>query len=244
MAATAVATSPWLAVAAGMLTVGAPCVLPMLPVVLGASVAGGPAQRTRPLFIALGFALSFASVALLFSSFTQVLGVSPEGLRRFAAVMLLVFGVLTVWPRPFHWLSQYAGGVLHRVGSVGSVGLGSSGGNWGGLLLGLSLGAVWTPCAGPVLASILTLIATEPPGVGTAVLLLAYSTGAALPMLAIAYGGQAAAHHVRRLSRHAHCVQQVFGVVLIAVALAMLLEVDGQVTAWLSQFYPSFSGGL
>lgn len=238
MAAT---TSPWLAVAAGMLTVGAPCVLPMLPVVLGASVAGGPAQRTRPLFITLGFALSFAAVALLFSSFTQVLGVSPEGLRRFAAVMLLVFGVLTVWPRPFQWLSQHAGGVLHRVGSVG---LGSSGGNWGGLLLGLSLGAVWTPCAGPVLASILTLVATEPPGVGTAVLLLAYSTGAALPMLAIAYGGQAAASHVRRISRHAHRVQQVFGVVVIAVALAMLLEVDGQVTVWLSQFYPSGSGGL
>ena len=84
------ATSPWLAVAAGMLTVGAPCVLPMLPVVLGASVAGGTAQRTRPLFIALGFALSFAAAALLFSSFTQVLGVSPEGLRSFAAVMLLV----------------------------------------------------------------------------------------------------------------------------------------------------------
>ena len=98
-------TSPWLAVAAGMLTVGAPCVLPMLPVVLGASVSGADsAQRTRPLFIALGFALSFAAVALLFSSFTQVLGVSQEGLRRFAAVMLLVFGVLTVWPRPFQWL--------------------------------------------------------------------------------------------------------------------------------------------
>ena len=155
------ATSPWLAVAAGMLTVGAPCVLPMLPVVLGASVAGGPAQRTRPLFIALGFALSFAAVALLFSSFTQVLGVSPEGLRRFAAAMLLVFGVLTVWPKPFQWLSQQASGVLSRVASLG---LGSSAGNWGGLLLGLSLGAVWTPCAGPVLASILTLIATEPPG--------------------------------------------------------------------------------
>ncbi|CAN7144852.1 cytochrome c biogenesis CcdA family protein [Acidovorax sp. LjRoot74] len=236
-------TSPWLAVAAGMLTVGAPCVLPMLPVVLGASVSGGSgaAQRTRPLFIALGFALSFAAVALLFSSFTQVLGVSQEGLRRFAAVMLLVFGVLTVWPRPFQWLSQHAGGVLSHMASLG---MGSGGGNWGGLLLGLSLGAVWTPCAGPVLASILTLIATEPAGVGTAVLLLAYSTGAALPMLVIAYGGQAAATHVRRMARHAHRVQQVFGVVVIAVALAMLWEVDGQITAWLTQFYPSGWGGL
>ena len=152
-----------------------------------------------------------------------------------------MIGVLTVWPRPFRWLSQQASGVLSRVASLG---MGASAGNWGGLLLGLSLGAVWTPCAGPVLAAILTLIATEPPGVSTAVLLLAYSTGAALPMLAIAYGGQAAASHVRRISRHAHRVQQVFGVVVIAVALAMLLEVDGQVTAWLSQFYPSSFGGL
>lgn len=121
-------TSPWLAVAAGMLTVGAPCVLPMLPVVLGASVSGADsAQRTRPLFIALGFALSFAAVALLFSSFTQVLGVSQEGLRRFAAVMLLVFGVLTVWPRPFQWLSQHAGGVLNRLASLG-MGCGGAGG--------------------------------------------------------------------------------------------------------------------
>ena len=238
----ATTTSPWLAVAAGMLTVGAPCVLPMLPVVLGASVSGaGSAQRTRPLFIALGFALSFAAVALLFSSFTQVLGVSQEGLRQFAAVMLLVFGVLTVWPRPFQWLSLHAGGVLSRVASLG---MGSGGGNWGGLLLGLSLGAVWTPCAGPVLASILTLIATEPPGVGTAVLLLAYSTGAALPMLAIAYGGQAAATRVRHMARHAHCVQQAFGVVVIVIALAMLWQVDGQITAWLTQFYPSGWGGL
>lgn len=239
---TGATTSPWLALAAGMLTVGAPCVLPMLPVVLGASMSGGGAvQRTRPLFIALGFALSFAAVALLFSSFTQVLGVSQEGLRRFAAVMLLVFGVLTVWPRPFQWLSLHAGGALSRMASLG---MGSGGGKLGGLLLGLSLGAVWTPCAGPVLASILTLIATEPAGAGTAVLLLAYSTGAALPMLAIAYGGQTAAAHVRHITRYAHRVQQAFGALVIAIALAMLWEVDGQITAWLTQFYPAGRGGL
>ncbi|AOG23633.1 cytochrome c biogenesis CcdA family protein [Acidovorax sp. RAC01] len=233
-------TSLWLAGAAGMLTVGAPCVLPMLPVVLSASV-GAPAQRTRPLFIALGFALSFAALALVFSSFTQVLGISHEGLRQFAAVMLLLFGVLTVWPRPFQWLTLHASGALNRVANLGA---GASAGNLGGLVLGLSLGAVWTPCAGPVLASILTLIATEPPGTRTALLLLAYSTGAALPMLAIAYGGQAAAGYVRRVSRHAHRVQQAFGVVVMAVALAMLFQVDGQITLYLSQLYPQGSSGL
>ena len=238
-----IGTSPWLAVAAGVFTVGAPCVLPMLPVVLGASMGGDGAapQRTRPLFIALGFALSFAAMALIFSSFTQVLGVSQEGLRQFAAVMLLVFGLLTVWPKPFQWLSLHASGVLGRVAGLG---MGRTAGNWGGLLLGLSLGAVWTPCAGPVLASILTLIATEPVGPHVALLLLAYAVGAAIPMLVIAYGGQAAAQQVRRLSGYAHRVQQAFGVVIIAVALAMLAEVDGQITVWLSQFYPSGLGSL
>jgi cytochrome c biogenesis protein CcdA len=237
------ATSPWLALAAGMLTVGAPCVLPMLPVVLGASVSteGTSVDRTRPLFIALGFALSFAAVAILFSSFTHVLGLSQEALRRFAAAMLLLFGVLTVWPRPFQWLSLHAGGIVSQFAGLG---VGTSSGHWGGLLLGLSLGAVWTPCAGPVLASILTLIATEPAGLGAATLLAAYSLGAAVPMLAIAYGGQVAAQRVRRISRHAHRVQQGFGVLIVGVALSMLFEVDGQVAAWFAQFYPWGSSGL
>jgi cytochrome c biogenesis protein CcdA len=236
-------TSPWLAMAAGMLTVGAPCVLPMLPVVLGASVSsnGAGADRTRPLFIALGFALSFAAVALLFSSFTHVLGLSQEGLRRFAAAMLLVFGALSIWPSAFQWVSLQASGILGRAASVG---LANPSGNWGGLLLGLSLGAVWTPCAGPVLASILTLIATEPAGLGAATLLGAYSLGAAVPMLAIAYGGQAAAQRVRRISRHAHRMQQAFGVVIVAIAVSMLLEVDGQIAAWFAQFYPWGSTAL
>ncbi|HEX5738264.1 MAG TPA: cytochrome c biogenesis CcdA family protein [Hydrogenophaga sp.] len=232
-------TSPWLAVAAGMLTVGAPCVLPMLPVVLGASL--GKPHPTRPLFIALGFALSFAAVALLFSSFTQVLGLSHEGLRQFAAVMLLVFGVLMIWSRPFQWLSQHASGALNRVSDLSA---GASPGNLGGLVLGLTLGAVWTPCAGPVLASVLTLIATEPTTGSTAALLLAYSAGAAIPMLVIAYGGQAVSGYVRSISRHAHRLQQGFGVVVIAVAISMLLQVDGLVTLWLSQFYPQGAGSL
>lgn len=233
-------TSPWLAVAAGMLTVGAPCVLPMLPVVLGASL-GHKLHPLRPLFIALGFALSFAAVALLFSSVTHVLGVSQEGLRQFAAVMLLVFGVLMIWSRPFQWLSLHASGVLNRITGLGS---GATAGNLGGLVLGLTLGAVWTPCAGPVLASILTLIATEPTTGSTAALLLAYSAGAAIPMLAIAYGGQAASGYVRRISRYTHRLQQGFGVVVIAVAMAMLLQLDGVVTLWLSQFYPQGAGSL
>lgn len=227
-------STPALAVAAGMLTVGAPCVLPMLPVVMGASL--GQQDRTRPLFIAAGFALAFAGVALLFTAFTHVLGVSQEALRTGAAVALMVFGLLMVWPHPFERLSVHASGVLNRAHALGSC---AGSGKLGGMLLGLTLGVVWTPCAGPVLGSILTLLASEPATARTALLLACYALGAAVPMLAIAYGGQYAAARVRQLSRYTRPVQRAFGVVVIATALAMLLQLDGVALAWLSQFLPS-----
>jgi cytochrome c-type biogenesis protein len=230
---------PLLAVVAGLLTVAAPCVLPMLPVVLGASV--GQTSRARPAFIAAGFALAFAAVALLFSVFTSVLGLSQDTLRQAAIVMLLAFGLLMLWPQPFYWLTARMNGMLDRVNGLGSR---AGNGNLGGLVLGLTLGALWTPCAGPVLGSILTLIATSP-DIGQAALLLAcYAAGAALPMLAIAYGGQYATTRVRQLTRHTHRLQQTFGVVIVTVAVAMYLQWDGVATVWLSGLYPGFSTGL
>ncbi|ROZ64519.1 cytochrome c biogenesis CcdA family protein [Ramlibacter sp. WS9] len=230
---------PLLAVVAGLLTVAAPCVLPMLPVVLGASV--GQTSRARPAFIAAGFALAFASVALLFSVFTSVLGLSQETLRQAAIAMLLAFGLLMLWPQPFYWLTARMNGMLNRVNAVGGK---AGSGNLGGLVLGLSLGALWTPCAGPVLGSILTLIATSP-DIGKAALLLAcYSVGAAIPMLAIAYGGQYATTRVRQLTRHTQRMQQAFGVVIVVVAVAMQLQWDSVATVWLSGFYPGFATGL
>lgn len=232
-------TSPLLAVAAGMLTVGAPCVLPMLPVVLGASVAGH--HPARPLFIALGFALAFAALGLAFASVSHVLGLTQEVLRDGAALLLLLFGVLMVWPAPAQWLAMHAGGPLRRWAALGE---GAGRGPVGGLLVGLSLGAVWTPCAGPVLGAILTLVATEPDAGRTALLLGSYSLGAALPMLVIAYGGQFVATRLRFVARHAHRVQQVFGLLIALVALATLLQLQAGFTAWLTPFFPSLSTGL
>lgn len=230
---------PLLAVVAGLLTVAAPCVLPMLPVVLGASV--GQTSRARPAFIAVGFALAFAAVALLFSAFTSVLGLSQETLRQAAIAMLLAFGLLMLWPQPFYWLTARMNGMLNRVNAVGNQ---ASSGNLGGLVLGLTLGALWTPCAGPVLGSILTLIATSP-DIGQAALLLAcYAAGAAVPMLAIAYGGQYATTRVRQLAHHTQRMQQAFGVVIVLVAVAMQFQWDSVATVWLSGFYPDFATGL
>ncbi|MES2937528.1 MAG: cytochrome c biogenesis CcdA family protein [Pseudomonadota bacterium] len=232
-------THPLLAFAAGLLTVAAPCVLPMLPVVLGSSL--GTARRTRPLFIALGFAAAFCGVALVFASFQHLLGLSQQALRDTGALLMLAFGLLMVWPRPFQRLSVLGSAAINRVSGWGER---AGSGNLGGLVLGMTLGAVWTPCAGPVLASILAVIATEPTTARTALLLASYSAGAALPMLAIAYGGQFAFTRMRRLVPHTHRLQQAFGVVVAGVALATFFEYDSLATVWLSRFYPQGPLGL
>ncbi|MDB5742598.1 MAG: cytochrome biosis transrane region family protein [Polaromonas sp.] len=230
---------PLLAVLAGMLTVAAPCVLPILPVVLGASV--GQQDRLRPIFIFLGFALSFSAVGLLFGSVSRLLGLSQESLRDFAVFMLLLFGVLMVWRAPFDWLAVRMNGLLNRANTVAD---NAGAGKLGGLMLGLTLGALWTPCAGPVLGSILTLLATTP-DIGNAGLLLAcYSLGAALPMMAIAYGGQYVTTRVRQFAHRARGVQQAFGILVILTAIAMYFQYDAVLTVWLSNFYPQAATGL
>lgn len=228
-----------LALLAGVLTVGAPCVLPMLPIILGGSI--GQTQRARPLFIAAGFALAFSLVALVFSAVADALGLDQEILRNAAVVMLIGFGVLMVWSYPFTRLMAYLSGPL---GYAHAVSARAGSGNVGGLVLGATLGVLWTPCAGPVLASILTLIATTTDLARAAVLLTAYAVGASIPLLGIAYGGQYVSTRVAPVVRHAHRVQQAFGVLVILVAVAMHYQYDGLITVWLSDFYPTARLGL
>lgn len=230
----------WLA---GLATVASPCVLPMLPLLLGASIGGAGAvadaraarlRRFRPVLIVLGFVLAFSLTALAFGSSLRVLGVSQTALRQGAIGVLLVFGALLLWPALFERLMRPLGGVADWAARRGM-----APGLWGGFVLGLSLGLLWTPCAGPVLASILALVAAQSDAGQAAALLVAYALGSALPMLAIAYGGQAVLQRTRLLMRHAGRVRQGFGVAVIVVASAMHLGWDTSAAAWLSSLAPS-----
>ena len=118
------------------------------------------------------------------------------------------------------------------------------GGKAGALLVGISLGLAWTPCAGPILASVLALAASsEAPGQATG-LLGAYAVGAGLPMLAIAYGGNWVSSRLAFFNRRANLFRQVFGGIAIAVALLQLFQYDVAFSAWATQWLPSISTGL
>lgn len=227
-----------LALLAGVVTIAAPCTLPVLPILLGASI--GQRGRARPALIALGFVISFAFVALTLNALATALHFDPETLRTAGLILLATFGALMIFPAAFERLAPRIAGAS----AITSHAIFSGRPNLGGFVLGTTLGLVWTPCAGPVLGAILTAVATSPDHRRAAILLVTYAIGAALPMLAIAYGGQAISTQLRRLAPYAGRLQQGLGVIVIAFAASALLQYDAIALAWLGQFFPEGRIGL
>jgi cytochrome c biogenesis protein CcdA len=216
------------ALLAGVVTIAGPCILPLLPIILGTStVRSHPA---RPLFIVLGFTLSFAAFAILFGLFGSVLGIKPETFRIIASVLIGGFGLIMLFPRLQESIFAKLGPALGKLGPKPQI---ADEGLWSGFLLGTSLGLVWSPCAGPVLGSIVTLVAAKQNLAQAAVLLGAYALGAGLPMLVIAYGGQAATSKVRVFAKYTQTLQRIFGALIILVAIGLLTGFDRTVQAWL-----------
>ena len=210
-----------LAILAGVLTIGAPCILPVLPILLGTSV--NQQSKTRPLFITLGFVLVFCITGLFLSIIINQLRLNPDLLRNIAIVILGVFGLFMLWPLPFEKLTQGMNGLINKANQTAAE---AGDGNLGGFVLGCVLGIIWTPCAGPVLGSILTLIATQKNLVEAGILLFAYSVGAGIPMLLIAYGSQWATTKIRSVAKYSVAIQKIFGILIIATALLFYFRYD------------------
>ncbi|GGY08405.1 cytochrome c biogenesis protein CcdA [Massilia dura] len=219
-----------LALAAGVFTVASPCILPVLPILFGtaAGSAGAPPGRTRPFMTMAGFIVTFTAFGLLLGAASSAVHVAQETLRNVSLLLLGAFGLLRVWSRPYDWL-------VAKLPSLPVPSPGMTAG--GGFLLGASLGAVWTPCAGPVLASILVLVVGAQDVARSAWLLFLYAVGAAVPMLAILLGGQAVTQRVRLLSRHSGRLQQLAGVLIAGTALAMYLQYDVLIYAKAADFF-------
>ena len=220
-----------LALLAGILTIAAPCTLPVLPILLGASI--GQRAGARPTFIAAGFVASFAFVALALNGIATALHFDPDTPRTAGLVLLVIFGTLMIWPAAFERLTARVAGAGVALRPITAAQT-----NFGGFVLGT------TPCAGPVLGTILTAVATSPDHAHGALLLLTYTIGAALPMLAVAYGGQAISTRLRSVAPYAVRLQQAFGIIVIAFALSAFLQYDAIALAWLGQFFPEGRLGL
>lgn len=218
-----------LAFAGGFLTVLSPCILPVLPILVGRSLQ---THRLGPLVLVGGLVGGFALAGSLLGITVSWFAGAASLLRTLAIVVLLVLGILAIFP-------SLNARVFGRLG-IGGSDESSLTGLWGEFWLGSQLGLIWTPCAGPVLGSILTLAAIGNDGLSAFGLLVVYGLGAAVPMLALAYGGRALGRKLLSVRPQSEILQRVGGAAVAATALAILLGWDVQVQLWLAPLFPQF----
>jgi cytochrome c biogenesis protein CcdA len=193
-----------IAFAAGAITVLTPCILPVLPIVL----AGGPGTKRRPYAIAAGLVTTFTAFLLAGAWLWGRLGIGEHHQVQIGAVLLGLLALTLLVPRLGEWVERpLAFMTRRRFGDAG-----------GGFLLGASLGLVFIPCGGPVLAALTSNVARDRVGGWLVVSAIAYALGAALPMLAIAAGSR---RFTAGLRKHAQALRTTGGVLMAVAAIVI-----------------------
>lgn len=223
---------------AGAATAISPCALPVLPVVFAAGATSG---RRRPLGIATGLAVSFTFATVLLVYLISALGLPDGILRTFAIAVLLVFGLSLLVPglsaRVEGWISRMTAGSAGKVASAtGADGSREDGGFWSGVLIGSGLGLVYAPCAGPILAGVITVSASQDFSTGRLAVALAYGLGSAVTFYALMLGGR---RLIQPLARRSQTFQYAMGLLMVFVAIAMFANLDTRFQTAIAADLPS-----
>lgn len=223
-----------LAVVAGSLTTLSPCVLPMIPLVVGGALQ---ANRAAPLAIGAGLVVSFTVLGVLLGVLGSVLGFNGDALRQFGAVLLVVFGVVLLVPalnaKFVAWMTPIASSANSASQTVRDDSL------FGAFVLGLTLGMIWTPCSGPLLGSTLSLVASEGGALRGGALLALFGVGAAIPLVAFAYASRAGFRAARdRVLKRIDGLRKGFAVLLLVIGVAILTGAEKRFEAALLDVMP------
>ena len=213
---------------AGIVTALSPCVLPVLPIVLAGGATGG---SRRPFAVVAGLVVSFTVFSLTAATLLTALGLPDDLLRNLAIAVVVVVGLGLLWPRLGDLLGRPFYALARRPPSD----------TGGGFVLGLSLGLLFTPCAGPVIAAVATVAATQDLTLSAFAITLAYGLGAGLVLLGFALAAR------RGLSlpgarAHAPAIRRALGAAVLAVAVLMVLGVDKKLQTQVPEYTRSLQG--
>jgi cytochrome c-type biogenesis protein len=225
-----------LAFLAGVLTILSPCVLPLLPIVLGAAASQ---HRLGPLALAGGLALSFTAIGLFVATIGFAAGLDTGFFRTVSAVLLIGVGLVLLVPRLQEQFALAAAPVSNWAGGYAdNFTPGGLGGQFG---LGLLLGAVWSPCVGPTLGAASVLAAKGENLPQVALIMLAFGVGAALPLLLLGILSREALMRWRsRLMEGGKAGKTALGLILVAVGLLVATGLDKRLEAILVEASPDW----
>ena len=213
---------------AGIVTALSPCVLPVLPIVLAGGATGG---SRRPFAVVAGLVVSFTVFSLTAATLLTALGLPDDLLRNLAIAVVVVVGLGLLWPRLGDLLGRPFYALARRPPSD----------TGGGFVLGLSLGLLFTPCAGPVIAAVATVAATQDLTLSAFAITLAYGLGAGLVLLGFALAAR------RGLSlpgarAHAPAIRRALGAAVLAVAVLMVFGVDKKLQTRVPEYTRALQG--
>lgn len=219
----------------GLVTIFAPCIWPLLPIILSSTSGGG---RKKPLGITLGITTSFAFFTLALSYILKVISFDPNSLRLVAVVVIGFLGLTLAIPA----LSQKLEALVSQFSSRLNISSKTqSNGFVSGYVTGFSLGLVWSPCAGPILATIAALAATQQVNLAVILVTLVYVAGVGIPLFIFSSLGSLVFEKSRLFNKYTGRIQQIFGVLMILTALAIYTNYDKVLQAKLLDLVPSYS---
>jgi cytochrome c biogenesis protein CcdA len=225
-----------LALVAGTLSVLSPCVLPLLPIVLG--TAAGE-HRLGPVALAAGLAISFTAIGLFVATIGFAAGIDTGVFRTVSAILLIAVGVVLLVPRMQEQFALAAAPVSNWAG--GYADNFTPGGLAGQFGLGLLLGAVWSPCVGPTLGAASVLAAKGEDLGQVALTMLAFGIGAALPLLLLGLVSREAMLRWRgRLMQTGQAGKVLLGLLLVTVGLLVATNADKRLETMLVDASPAW----
>ena len=233
-----------LALLAGVLSVLSPCVLPLLPIVLGTAAS---AHRLGPVALAAGLAISFTAIGLFVATVGFAAGLDTGVFRTISAILLIGVGLVLLVPKLQEQFALAAAPVSNWAGSyTDNFTPGGLGGPFG---LGLLLGAVWSPCVGPTLGAASVLAAKGEDLGQVALTMLAFGIGAALPLMLLGFVSREAMMRWRgRLMETGSIGKTLLGLLLVAVGVLVATNLDKRLEtilvdaspAWLTELTTRF----
>ncbi len=229
-------SSPILAFVAGILSILSPCVLPILPIVLGTAAS---THRRGPLALAAGLSLSFVAIGLFLATAGHSIGLDADRLRYVAAALIAMVGIVLLLPPLQVRLAAAAGPIGNW--ADGKLATSRTNGLTGQFLIGVLLGAVWSPCVGPTLGAA-SLLAAQGKDLGQVSLtMLAFGIGAALPLLGLGWLSRETMVRWRgTLLSAGHGLKSALGLLFVIIGVLIISGADKQLEAFLVDASPQW----
>jgi len=223
---------------AGFVTILAPCIWPLLPIVLSASSGSG---KQRPLGITIGVMTSFTVFTLSISYLEKFFHLDANIFRLLAVIIIGLLGISMMIPALGTSFENFVNQILSPFQNK----LKKQGTGFGaGYTTGFSIGLVWAPCAGPILATIATLAATQAVDTRVVLVTLAYVVGLGIPLFIFSLMGSRIFGKMRQVTKYTGVVQQLFGFIMIVAALLIYTNYDKVIQVKVLGLFPSYGNFL